>query len=892
MTRVLYSKMIAPAAIDGMLQRAALVTRALAADNARVVLIQAPAGYGKTTLLQQIRTRLGEQEIRSGWLTLDEGDDDLSRFLAHLHAVIDLALEASPDSALPSPPLDATIAGYGMVEELLNRVTLAGRRLAILIDEFQVIRSDAILSLMRRFIAQLPASLTLYIASRTVPSLGLSRLLLHHQALILRSEDLSFTRVETAAFFADTAADSSDGHLLEELHLRTEGWPAALQLARLAAVGRHTSQAIEDLWFANAGIFEDYLADNVLSAQQPAIQSFLLGISVLRVVSPALAAELTGMQNAAQVLADLCRAGFFLRPLPGDDQWFKIHSLFAAYLARQLARRGAHEVLELNRRAMQWYLAREHFEEAMYHAVCSRSFAIAAETLERWSDQLVREARLATIERWLDELPTAEVLARPGLQIRVLWALMFLRRAAKIGPLYDALAAALARGALVNITHVTMPILRAIRSMVEDDIAGAGEVAMSIDVAREPADAFEAFEVAAAANVQAFYLRAVGQFAAAHAKLPVALAASQRADAVFSAAYALANSATVLLAEARLREALAQGAKGYAMTAATRGSHAAAVVAACYAEALYYDDARRAARALLEDAMPIIRDVCLTDALAVAHVTLSKILLLDGDAESAATVLREGDALATAARLPRLMRILRWEQVRQLLAGGQVGAARALADTLHRDLPAAPSALVFHAEEIDDAVIGALRLAVHERRAAQVLLQVKPLARLAQQGGRVLRGLRLRMLEALALDQLGDSAAALRVSRDLVQRIAPQGLQRFVLEEPGMAALLERVRDQGRQKGQATAADYLDSLLATQSKTVAATSVDGEQLSEREVDILAMLKQGLSNRDVGARLFVSENTVKYHLKNIYAKLGARNRTEACNIALTRGLLRD
>ena len=185
-----------------------------------------------------------------------------------------------------------------------------------------------------------------------------------------------------------------------------------------------------------------------------------------------------------------------------------------------------------------------------------------------------------------------------------------------------------------------------------------------------------------------------------------------------------------------------------------------------------------------------------------------------------------------------------------------------------------------------------MRLALHERRAAQVLLQLKPLARVAQQGGRVLRWLRLRMLEALALEQLGDSAAALRVSRDLVQRIAPQGLQRFVLEEPGMAALLERVRDQGRQKGQATAADYLDSLLATQSKTVAATSVDGEQLSEREVDILAMLKQGLSNRDVGARLFVSENTVKYHLKNIYAKLGARNRTEACNIALTRGLLRD
>ena len=94
MTRVLYSKMIAPAAVDGMLQRAALVTRALAADNARVVLIQAPAGYGKTTLLQQIRAHLGEQQIRSGWLTLDEGDDDLSRFLAHLHAVIDRALEA------------------------------------------------------------------------------------------------------------------------------------------------------------------------------------------------------------------------------------------------------------------------------------------------------------------------------------------------------------------------------------------------------------------------------------------------------------------------------------------------------------------------------------------------------------------------------------------------------------------------------------------------------------------------------------------------------------------------------------------------------------------------------------------------------------------------------
>jgi LuxR family maltose regulon positive regulatory protein len=150
------------------------------------------------------------------------------------------------------------------------------------------------------------------------------------------------------------------------------------------------------------------------------------------------------------------------------------------------------------------------------------------------------------------------------------------------------------------------------------------------------------------------------------------------------------------------------------------------------------------------------------------------------------------------------------------------------------------------------------------------------------------------MLEALAQSALGERSAALRITAAILRETGEEGLSRFMLEEPGMAALIESVRAQHVGLAATSAPDlaYLERLVArARAPSLPAEHAGAaETLSEREADILDMLTRGLSNRDIGARIFVSENTVKYHLKNIYAKLGAKNRTEACNVARARGLL--
>ncbi|MGH8598886.1 MAG: hypothetical protein ACREXT_19740, partial [Gammaproteobacteria bacterium] len=372
----------------------------------------------------------------------------------------------------------------------------------------------------------------------------------------------------------------------------------------------------------------------------------------------------------------------FIRPLSAERRWYRYHSLFSAYLREQLRRRQPNSPRRLHRAAADWYLSRGYSEDAIAHAVEAEDFALAAEILQVWSEQLVREARLATIERWLDVLPVAEVRQRPALQMKVLWALLFLRRFHKARPLLDALLNDLENEKVDYARATTLPLLVSVRHLMEDDIGAAGREVIDIDVERDTKDRFESFELGAIANIQSLYLRTLGKFAQAQAKAELGSAHSEHGEAVFSGAYALAFLGNAYLAQARLRDALQTYKIGFETANQLRGSYASAVAAACYGEALYYADEIEQAKLLLEDTLPLIRQACMPDAIAVAHITLAKILQLKNQEVDADYVLREAEKIAAISGLPRVVRLIRWERVRQLLARDEVEEARDLADQI------------------------------------------------------------------------------------------------------------------------------------------------------------------------------------------------------------------
>ena len=890
---ILSYKFSAPQEIDGAVVRTRLLDVVFASALVRTVFVQAPAGYGKTTLLQQIMSRQQSSDAALGWLTLEEGDNDPARFLAHLHAVIDRAfgkpLMALNDETVASGPAET----FSTVEEILARLSELERPLSLFIDEFQVVSNEVIIALMSRLLERLPTEATFYIGSRSLPELGLGRLQLRNSALILKAEELRFNRDETVSFFASDNDVPLGEELVDDIFNRTEGWPAALQLARLAIRGGADKPIVDMLEFSSEPQFEEYLANNVLALQPQAIQDFLLRSSILERLSPDLCRHLTGEEDAENVLRQLEISGLFIRPLGPDRSWFRFHSLFSSYLRNQLRRRQPGETQKLHELAMEWFSANDYADDAIHHAVASENYAVAADILESWSAQLIREGRLTTIERWLDVLPVEYVLNQPLLQMKVLWALLFLRRFHKARPLLDALVQDIERGDAKFAGSLTIPLLLSVRHLMEDDIVAAGKAVIDIDLNREPRDSFEAFEFGAIANIQSLFERTKGNFEIAQNKARVGSLYSERGEAAFSGAYAMAFSGLGYFAQADLASALTQYRKGLEAATHRRGSHASAVVTACFAEALYYDDALQEAKSLLEDALPLISQACMPDALAVAHVTLAKIRNLDGDEVDADYVLREAEKIGLDSLLPRVVNAVMWERVRQLLQRDEIEEARQLADRIAESHAVAPDAPhIFHAEELDGDEIGFARLLIYEENYGPALKLLCTLIADAQHAGRTLRVLKLKTLQAGALANKGNMAAAEIIAGEVVRSLATKGFTRLLLEEPPFVRLLEQLYSAKGATFDALpleVANYVEKI-ATSTNRYISNEADEIQaicnsLTDREIEILAMLAHGMSNKIIGAHIFVSENTVKYHLRSIFSKLGVRNRTEATNVAV-------
>lgn len=888
-------KLKPPTVLNGAVIRSHLLDAVLATPSHRVVFIQAPAGHGKTTLLQQFLSRVQALGVGTGWLTLDESDDDPTRFLEQFGGLIESAQASRANTAISAAFAPTADQNLGAVHEALHALGRDPRPIALFIDEFQVVQSKVILSFFSRLLSRLPSHVTVLFGSRRLPEIGLGRLQMRSVAILFKTSDLRFTRSEAATFFSGSLDGTTDKQLVDELYARTEGWPAALQLTRLALRGGVRKRVADLLGFSTTPEFEEYFADDVLSAQTAETRDFLLETSVLERFTAELCAHLTGKANAESIIVELERVGLFIMPLSSERHWFRYHSLFSAYLRKQLRGRQTEAPTRLHQRAAAWFFSHGYPEDAMHHAVSAGDFGRGAAILEDWSDQLIREGRLSTIERWLDVLPVEHVRTHPGLQMKVLWALLFLRRFHRARPVLDALSGEIERNQGVFTRPATLPLLIAVRHLMEDDIVSAGKAVFEIDVERDTSDHFESFELGAIANIQSLFLRTRGEFLAAQGKAVIGIAHSEAGHAAFSGAYAMAFLGNAYLAQGRARDALRAYRQGFETASTLRGSYASAVIAACYGEALYLTDQVEQSRTLLEDALPLIRDACMPDAFAVAHITLAKILFLNNDGVDAEWILREAERIASGSGLSRVVRLIKWERVRQMLGRDDLDDARELADLLRAEGGPHRGAYVFHAEEIDGPQVGELRLLLHEGKIAEALRMIAAMNAQATFARRPLRRIRLRMLEAVALDRNGDAARAVRVATEVLQRTVPEQLGRLVLEETIFTALLERQLNRtasGTSGPLLQLGDLYQQLLSDKAPAPAsAADINAilDKLTEREIGVLRMLTAGASNRDIGANLFVSENTVKYHLRNIYSKLGVKNRTEASNLALRSGL---
>ena len=882
-------KLFAPAASAGVIARTTLLDRVRSAADARVVVLQGPAGHGKSTALQQFRSDCEGRGWLTGWLVFDEADNDVGRFALHMQALL---AEMDPEPGIGSSLLLNAAGDPGRrrrADWLIDWLLKLERPVALFLDDFQALSNPSILRFFRGLFERAPDNTRIFVGTRSVPDIGMPRLLAGNRALLLRGDELRFSQAETAQFFAGSHSLAVSRSEVEAIHRRTEGWPAALQLFRLALASPQVRNSLGGLDSCRPRELAEYLADNVLALQEPHIQDFLLRTSLLNRLTAPLCDAVTGGSDAQDILLRLEGAGLFVHALDQELRWFRYHPLFSSILAEQLRASAPACVPQVHARAAAWHRACGQPEEAMHHFVACGETASAADVMNDWCDRLVASAQLATVETWYSRLPFAEIASRPDLAVKAAYALVFLRRRDKLPPLLDLLQ-----------TRQSASVVLSMAAIGADDLPGAFRIVGGVPLTRLDAGGFPAFELGAAANLQGYDAVVRGDFDAARDVLVLARAFNERGDASFSGGYTVGVYGVNLIAQGRLAEALDRFRQGFAeQRMHLDGSLSCGALVSCYIWALYEANQLDLVEALFAQYHDIISEAVLLDFLAVAYLAMARTHDARGRPGRAMEVLEEAESIGHVNGWARLQRLVGWERVRRQLLSDQVERAQISAQRI----PANPAPLLEDwmpfSEDLECEGLGRIRLDVRRLdldRAAARLAHAMSL-----QPQRVSRQIRLQLLDAQLQAARGIRSAAHRCLRRALQLAREGGFIRMFLDEgePVLQLLREEYQAmmQGnRGKDAQSGADraFLEQLLQASGTDLShlppPPAQPLEALTDREREILEFLANGVSNREMASRIFVSENTVKFHLKNIYSKLSVGSRLQAITAARQLGLI--
>jgi LuxR family maltose regulon positive regulatory protein len=866
--------------LDGALER-----------RASLLLISAPAGFGKTTLLSDWvhRQGAGASPERIAWLSLEAADNDPARFLAYLVGALQILAPVVGRGVLGAlgapepPPIESLLTA--LINEVAGAAELHGA--VLVLDDYHLIEARSIHQVMTFLLEHLPLPPRgphLVIAGRADPPLPLARLRGRGQLVELRVADLRFTPAEAASFLNEVMGLRLTAGDITALASRTEGWITGLQLAALS-LQKQDAGGISEFIHAFAGSHRfvlDYLVEEVLQQQPEAVQAFLLHTAILDRLSGPLCDAVwreEGAEKGGQaMLEELERRNLFVVPLDDARRWYRYHHLFADLLRVRLRREGAQRnyapPAELHCRASVWFEENGFTPEAVRHALAAEDFERAVRLVEAGAMPMLMRGELTTLLAWLVALPEERVRDRPWLCVYRAWALLLTGRldAAEVWLEAAGTPAADLRGHVAAIRAYAA----AVRVMPARAIELAGEA-----LALLPEDEGVVRSVIAYTLGGVHFAR--GDLASALRSFEDAARMGLEAGNVHLAVPAIGQQAAMQAMQGRLQQAAGTYRRALLLATEYGGpqSPAAGQAYSGLAGLAYEWNDLDAAERHLHDALAQAELWGNRESLANVLVRLSRLRQARGDLDGAVEALRRAeDAIAGHTVTPTTVSTIAARWPRLWLAMGDLAAAEGWMAQQALDL-----------EQLDALrTIEYLSLArvllVQERWDEASALLEWLLADAKERGNRGVR-IEALVLSALALQAWGDMGQAVAKLRDALTLAEPGGYVRiFVDEGVPMAGLLRRVLARG------VAPAYTQKLLG--AFTEPAQSADGrtaasllEPLSERELEVLRLVAAGMTNRQIAEDLVIAVSTVKSHTHSIYGKLGVKNRTQA--IAQARAL---
>jgi LuxR family maltose regulon positive regulatory protein len=881
---LLATKLYVPTPRAELVPRPRLIERLNASlGQSRLTLISAPAGFGKTTLVVSwlsAPTRQGAKtEGRVAWLSLDENDNDPVRFTTYLLAALQRVDAKIGQAALAMMQASQPPAPELFLTGLINDIAAAPQPFVLVLDDYHLIHTLPIHQQLAFLLEHQPPQMHLVIASREDPPLPLSRLRARGQVTDIRQGDLQFTQEEAADFLRRTMALELPAADVGVLQRRTEGWIAGLQLAALSLQHSTDPRRFVSEFAGSQRYILDYLVEEVYQRQAPGVQDFLVKTSILDRLTAPLCDAVTGRDDGRQVLLALDQANLFIVPLDASRQWYRYHRLFRDLLRAQ---GEALDWAALHLRAARWYEQNGFLEEAMNHALAAENWDEAERLMQGAATMVINNGQFTTLARWLDALP--EERLRHSAELAALKALVsFPMGQFDTAESWAGLAAALLPPDAAPSSQAMVVCLQIYLADIKNDNPTIIDLAHRALQLLKEGDPYGILG-AALSNLASAQV-VMGDIPAATQTLYELARFGQEEGRPISTVSALNTLAWLEHLRGRPREALALGHQALNSCVDARGNSLPLAGNAHIGLGLIYYDLNELdqARKHLAQGVELGKPLGLSSGRVEAEFKLAQVQHLMGETETArASVagVRRATAQVHLAVLDNFVGA--WEADFELRLGNVDAAAR-WAESAGLLLTDSPD-LSREAEYLTYA-----RVLLAQKRPAEVLTLLANLERYARSSGLVRSLITVCILQALAQLAQGEKVQALACLEEAVRLAAPEGYRRAFLDEgPAVLAILPELR--------ARAPELIDSLLAgapanlSRDKTAPRQQPLIEPLSERELEVLRLMAEGLSNQEIAAQLFISVGTVKTHVHNICGKLAVGSRTQAAAQARQLGLL--
>jgi len=896
---ILVTKFFIPQPRSEVIKRPHLLEQLNRGLHRKLTLISAPAGFGKTTLVTDFLQSYGDDSsppFLVAWLSLDEGDNDAVRFLTYLITSLNriqgletvIGLGALQMIQAPQPPAPETI-----MIALINEVALLSEKIILILDDYHLMESQQIHESLNFLIENLPPQLHLVITTREDPPFPISRLRTRGQLNEFRAVDLRFTSTETVEFLNQVMELNLSVEDITTIEARTEGWITGLQMAAISMQGSQDVKGFIKSFTGSHRYVLDYLIEEVLEQQPEEIQIFLMQTAILDQLNGSLCDAVTDQENGQETLEMLERTNLFIIPLDNERQWYRYHHLFGDLLVQRLRQTQPDKMSVLHNKASDWFNHQGMKREAIQHSLAAKNYEKAGKLIESVGIDIMEQGENSTVVRWVSSLPDKVIESRPFLCILQAWVMLY------SGQIDIAESRLLdAENALKIQSHKDdQRDLEIINGLIYSNRAYLsflkGQHAQTIAYAQKALE--ELPDNAALFRAQTgIYLgvayRYQGQlqdaFSTYNKILPIAQQLRGRIAVQCSQ-----NLGDLLWQMAKLNQAQDVLEKALKITEQHVGRPDMPYCGFIYVllgRILHQRNELSEAQQKIEKGFSLCQDWKLPEITALSYLDLANIywalgkhdearesyqgaIKIFGDFSLWGRKYAEANKAKFEIALGNFESAEHWAQSNDITTDGD---------------------FLFHRE---NEYFTLIRLLIAKNKFGEAFSLAERILHINQKNGN--KHARLESLILLSISKFEEGIADVAIENllEALKMAEPEGFIRiFVDEGPPMARLLYEALSRE------ISPEYVQKLLAAfpdvepeknlLSDPVVSDSEWIEPLSERELELLQLIAEGLSRQEIASRLVISLNTVKTHARNIYSKLGVNNQMQAVGKAQGLGLL--